>query len=191
MIRSITYIILALGFQSSTAIALDTFKLKGIQLQTSTNACGTEEISNHQNIVDDLGIGEVQHPASSCEIKLDSFAGIIPSEKANLLFWEGKLTSMTIKFEALSLEQVANLRTALLQSFGKSKFKRDKPFNIDTWSNKDGQIKLEVMWFDFYNAKANIQMTDSATISKYWNNVELINKLVKKSSEKKRSKDIM
>lgn len=144
--HALAHVSAALVLLASPAIAASarSLQLKGLQLGVSTaEVCGTSEVRNHQTLLDAAGMPLHEFPAKSCQVSINSVGGVRPSLPASLLFWRGRLTAVSIQFEALELEDLAALRGSLSDNFGKPSQRTTPPFVTDTWRQRGHTLELE------------------------------------------------
>jgi len=142
------------------------FTIKGRSLGQSTEiACQGVAPSSQEALLRDAGVVDIQFPAESCQVYLDSVAGVSADEYARLLFWRGKLIRMVIPFGSLDLEPLAALRETLVNAYGRPAVKRSSPFRTDVW--RKGEERLELEQTDRLPSEVDLYLTQSVAWAEY------------------------
>jgi hypothetical protein len=127
------------------ALAVETaFLLKGRALGQSTEtACQGASVESQQELLRTAGIDDLLLPAESCQVYIDSIAGVSVAEPVRLLFWDGKLIRVAVRFGLLELRDLAGVRSTLINTYGTPAARRSALFRTDAWKRPGELLELE------------------------------------------------
>ena len=144
-----------------------TASAQGLQIKgrsigmTQAQACGDVEIQDIGANIEKAGVKGVSLPATGCDISIPSLGTVVLQSPAALLFWNNSLVRIIVKMDRLDMQATADVRSALVDLYGKPKTRRNKPFVIDVWQRKGQTLSAEWMWSDGEPVSGSLYLTDT------------------------------
>ncbi|NMF98418.1 hypothetical protein GPA27_13585 [Aromatoleum toluolicum] len=166
------------------------FQIKGHRLgEDESSACQDGKVVRLQELLTTIGVGGFDFPATSCDVRFDSVAGLKPSEPAKLLFWNGALIRIVIRFDGLDWSDAAGFRTAFTDLYGKRpSLKRSPPFMTESWRNGGQSLQLE--WTTRLKS-VGVYLTDDRAWEEYERARRRADGAVEAAEKKRRSRDVL
>ena len=178
-----------LVFTSVAYAAPQPFEIKGLTLgRREAEACGEAEVRSQQRLFEQAGGSGVELPATSCEIRVGSVAGVKVDGPARLLFWHGRLIRLVIEFGRLELDDFAALRSSLSELHGKPRAVRQAPFNTDTWSASSSSMELERT--DRFPTTTTLYLTEPKGWSEYLKSRKRASQVLETIERQRRREDV-
>ncbi len=171
------------------ALAAD-FQVKGRKIGDSEKAaCGSSVIKDSRGQLKTLGVPHVYYPVSTCEVVVESLAGVIPMSAARLLFWEGRLIRLVIEMPPLDLEEAFKFHKAWSDLHGKPSVKKSYHFASNTWIS--GKTSLALHFAVGLPSQIDVFLTDEVGWGAFERARERAEKALDLMDKKKRNADIL
>lgn len=151
---------------------------------------GSSEIADAQELFRGLSETTLSIPATSCDVVFDSIAEVPLARPVHFLLWRGNLIRVVVKFEQLTWREVAQLRSTLVDLYGRPSTQRNMSLGLttDTWRRGNSQLQLEgtADW----PKSMGVYLTDLPGWTEYSRAAEAARKAIEKGDRARRKSDV-